>query len=735
MLSRSSETPFRLHCEELTGQTDLDDSIRRQRLFQDVMLEEDNRVVDPVDLLSVTTTMEAGIDIGGLQVVMMSNMPPQRFNYQQRVGRAGRRGDPLAIALTVCRGRTHDDFYFRNPERITGDLPPQPYIDLSRLQIVRRVVAAEAMRLAFTAARVVSTDSEGIAADLGNSPHGQFGSVAAWETHRTRVRDWLASAEAEPLLARAVDALLLEVPPPLGVPEQRDGLLHYARLELVDAVDQALSSGPAFQDQLGELLANKGVLPMFGFPTRSRLLYQRRPTTRDWPPTKNVIDRDLDIAITQFAPGAQTVKDKAVFTSVGVVGYERRGQWVNAIADPLGSPANAGLCRRCHALTTQEVDNCPVCGEPVGGEFGMHQISEPPGFRTDYQEGKPFKGNFEWAPGASRARVSESDPIAAAVALRGMGLTIRKGSSRIYSINDNEGRDYEFRRDPGGHGWVVPEAYGENPPPNVAPQQTLVRALASITTTDVLFLGLERAPSLAGLNLSPATVPGRASWYSFGFLLRSAAARLLDIDPRELRVGLRVFREAEAARAEVFLSDDLDNGAGYSTYLAEEDVMRALFEMIGPEAKEGTIAAQWSVHAQAGKLCDSSCHDCLRDYSNMPFHPLLDWRLALDMADLASGRALPEQRWLVRAAGAQNQLCEGFGFKAETFGGIPALLREDEKIVQLLTHPLWDTDTRSMGLTLARSHEEALRAYPDHRLAFANLFDAVHRPAYILDTA
>src|SRR5207245_634626 len=130
-----------------------------------------NRLVDTVDLLSVTTTMEAGVDIGGLQVVMMSNMPPQRFNYQQRVGRAGRRGDPLAIALTVCRGRTHDDFYFRNPERITGDLPPQPYIDLSREQIVRRVVAAEALRLAFRALGVTSNESEGIAADLGNSPH------------------------------------------------------------------------------------------------------------------------------------------------------------------------------------------------------------------------------------------------------------------------------------------------------------------------------------------------------------------------------------------------------------------------------------------------------------------------------------------------------------------------------------------------------------------------------------
>ncbi len=59
--------------------------------------------------------MEAGVDIGGLQAVMMSNMPPMRFNYQQRVGRAGRRRDALAVALTICRGRSHDDYYFSRP--------------------------------------------------------------------------------------------------------------------------------------------------------------------------------------------------------------------------------------------------------------------------------------------------------------------------------------------------------------------------------------------------------------------------------------------------------------------------------------------------------------------------------------------------------------------------------------------------------------------------------------------
>jgi ATP-dependent helicase YprA (DUF1998 family) len=77
-----------------------------------------------LDLLSVTTTMEAGVDIGDLSAIVMANMPPTRFNYQQRVGRADRRGAPVAVALTVCRGRRHDEYYFDRPDLITNEPTP-----------------------------------------------------------------------------------------------------------------------------------------------------------------------------------------------------------------------------------------------------------------------------------------------------------------------------------------------------------------------------------------------------------------------------------------------------------------------------------------------------------------------------------------------------------------------------------------------------------------------------------
>jgi DEAD/DEAH box helicase domain-containing protein len=206
---------------------------------------------------------------------------------------------------------------------------------------------------------------------------------------------------------------------------------------------------------------------------------------------------------------------------------------------------------------------------------------------------------------------------------------------------------------------------------------------------------------------------------------------MLDIDVNELRVGLRVRRERQLPRAEIFISDALENGAGYSTYLAQQEVLHELFSRIGPDSKPGTRGAQWAGHTQAGKICDSSCHDCLRDYSNMRFHGLLDWRLALDMADIASCRPLLEQRWLSRAVDVREHLCEGFGWRPAEFGGIPSIIRDDDGLIQLLSHPLWDMLPQFMAPSLAIAYDEALHSPGGYKVEAVSLFDAIRRPGLL----
>ena len=169
-LSEDAGKPFRLNAAELTGQSDKGDKLKRQRWFQDIFIQDEIAQVQGIDLLSITTTMEAGVDIGALLAVMMGNMPPRRFNYQQRVGRAGRRSAGLSLAVTFCCGRSHDDFYFQRLESITGDSPPSPYVDMRSEKILKRVLNKEILRSAF---RIIQLNIEN---EEGNV-HGEFGTV------------------------------------------------------------------------------------------------------------------------------------------------------------------------------------------------------------------------------------------------------------------------------------------------------------------------------------------------------------------------------------------------------------------------------------------------------------------------------------------------------------------------------------------------------------------------------
>jgi len=303
--------PFRLHCEELTGQTNKDDSTARQRLFQDLCLPDEGEIklADTIDLLSVTTTMEAGVDIGALLAVMLGNVPPQRFNYQQRVGRAGRRGEGLSIALTVARGRSHDETHFVDPQRIVSSPPPTPYLDVRRKKILQRMLIKEVLREAFSGVEL---------GDQGRTDnvHGEFGQARNWPKYRAEVQSWINTHPAQ--IERILEALLTRT----ELYQERQHLLDGVRYHLILKIDEIAEDVERYpHSALSERLANAGLLPMFGFPTRVRVLYQEHPP-KDLPP-KHAIDRDLDIAISQFAPGSETAKDKTVYTAVGLVHYVR----------------------------------------------------------------------------------------------------------------------------------------------------------------------------------------------------------------------------------------------------------------------------------------------------------------------------------------------------------------------------------------------------------------------------
>lgn len=717
--------PFRLHCEELTGQTDREEGPRRQAYFQDIFLDDEQPKVAGIDLLSVTTTMEAGVDIGALRGVVMSNMPPQRFNYQQRVGRAGRRRDPYSFALTLCRDRTHDEFYFEHPKRITNERPPQPYLDMGRLEIIRRTAASEALRLAFDR---VGNDDPDFAP--GDNTHGQFGAVTNWSDVRDQVANALTALRTE--IAAIVDQLLLEAAPALIA--QRDEIVAFlVDGDLVAAIDEIVDRHPANQSDLSQHLAERGLLPMFGFPTRVRHLHLRQPTRGyEWPP-RAVVDRQLDLASLEFAPGSETVKDKRLHRAVGVVGYRPAGQVVQTIPDPLRPSAHTiSMCQRCGTVRDVEPGGsrivCISCGA-AAPEYREFEFAEPAGFCTDYRP-TDFEGSFTRSARGTSPRIAPD--VAGLVRAEHAGTLAFAGAGNVYVVNDNAGRSFRFApvtaQDDLEGAWVSVDLLDSlRRQVTVDQTRTWTGAIGVAKRTDAMLMGLRRERT--GLELLPYTPAVRAAWYSFGFLIRSAASRLLDIGLSELQVGYSIRQLGQddnyRTQTEIFLADDLDNGAGYATWLGSNAHLPQLIM----EAEDRIKELEKPEHS-----CDSSCPDCLRDFTNLIYHPLLDWRLARDLMHLHLDADLDVDEWREWEERVADAFAVAFAGQRVLLNGDVQGITFDDRIL-ITHHPLERASTAdNVELTdrieQALVHAEALVSGPEH-IHFASSFDLERRPGYV----
>ena len=307
------------------------------------------------------------------------------------------------------------------------------------------------------------------------------------------------------------------------------------------------------------------------------------------------------------------------------------------------------------------------------------------------------------------------------------------GPESVFVVNDNGGDGFDFYKLIGRETWVTQGALNQsNVPPNQIDPTVPAdrRALASIKQTDLLVLGIAQWPQ--GVFATPLDVNGRAALYSFGFLLRRAAADLLDVDERELKVGLRVVREATGqVTGQVFISDSLENGAGYSSRLGRPAEMQNLLEYV-----TGVSSPDFYAHFVSPRHsndCQTSCPDCVRDFSNLAFHNILDWRLGLDLARLALDATAPIDfnvaYWQPLAVIVSNAHFDAQpGWQNQSFAGVPARRRSNH--VQIVTHPLWIRDRNnppSWCPALTNAHAAAA-ASGATRIDFRTLFDVLRRP-------
>lgn len=152
-------------------------------------------------------------------------------------------------------------------------------------------------------------------------------------------------------------------------------------------------------------------------------------------------------------------------------------------------------------------------------------------------------------------------------------------------------------------------------------------------------------------------------------------------------------------------------------------------------------------HSDDGVTCDSSCYECLRDYQNQPYHPLLDWRLAADLGRVAFGVPFDASRYDELSFGLASRFADSFPrWQATWVAGLPTVLDTDGDQAFLITHPFEHRSPHFLSDRVASAYIELEddgytlwaptpgESAPPKALTLQSSFDLLRRPGFVEST-